>query len=186
MPRNRKIFWRLLALTFLLGACDGEIGETTQQKEARDKAADSNQSPATCDWKTMEDQRLNLVAWVDETDICNTMQSSLGRAPSVALVRKLSKVVFILKVAGSQDSAKEISYQMMNIVEVRGQRESDAAIDETFETIVKIFNGSQGHVTPKDMNIVLRGPGLNPLTIDQEGMFTVAAMISEAKKASGE
>jgi len=36
------------------------------------------------------------------------------------------------------------------------------------------------------MNIILRGPGLNPLTIDQQGRFTVAAMISEAKKANGE
>jgi hypothetical protein len=74
----------------------------------------------------------------------------------------------------------------MNIVEVRAQRENDAKISDTFETITKIFNGSQGHVTPKDMNIILRGPGLNPLTIDQQGMFTVAAMISEAKKANGE
>lgn len=176
----------MLALTLLLSACDGEVGETDQQKAARDKAADSNQAPATCDWKTMEAQRLNLVAWVDEADICNTMQASLGRAPSVALVRMLSKVVFIFQVAGSKDSAKEIAYQAMNIVEVRAQRENDAKISDTFETITKIFNGSQGHVTPKDMNIILRGPGLNPLTIDQQGMFTVAAMISEAKKANGE
>jgi hypothetical protein len=40
-------------------------------------------------------------------------------------------------------------------------------------------------VTPKDLNVALRGPGLNAHTIDQQGMFTVAAIIWEAKKANG-
>jgi len=174
----------VFALTLLLSACDVE---NAQQKEAWDKAADDNQSPVTsCSWQKMGQIRFTSEAQVDEAEICTTMQASLGRLPSVALLRKLSKLVFTLQVVGSQDSAKEISYQVMNIVEVRGQRENGAAIDETFETIAKIFNGSQGHVTPKDMNIVLRGPGLDPLTIDQQGMFAVAAMISEAKKANGE
>jgi hypothetical protein len=177
----------LLALVLLLSGCGGEIGETVQQKEARDKVADGNQSPVTsCDWNTMEDQRLNRVAWVDEADICSTMQSALGRMPSVALARKLSKVVFIFQVAGSKDSAKEISYQMMNIVEVRGQLQNDAAIADSMETITKIFSGSQGHVTPRDINVVLRGQGVNPRTIDEKGIFTLGAMIWEAKKANGE
>jgi hypothetical protein len=94
-------------------------------------------------------------------------------------------VVFIFKVVGSNDSAKEMAHQIMNVVEARGQINDDAAIDESFETIQKIFNTTQGHVTPKDLNVALRGSGLNAHTIDQQGMFTVAAIIWEAKKANG-
>jgi len=75
--------------------------------------------------------------------------------------------------------------QIFNVVEARGKINDDAAIDESFETIQKIFNTTQGHVTPKDLNVALRGSGLNAHTIDQQGMFTVAAIIWEAKKANG-
>lgn len=77
-------------------------------------------------------------------DVCTMMQSSLGHLSSVALLRKLSMVVFIFKVVGSDDSAKEIAYQIMNVVEARGQIDDDAAIDESFETLQKIFNTTHG------------------------------------------
>lgn len=176
---NLELLARAFALTLLLGACDGQ--------KTRDVAADNNQSPVTsCDWNSMDDQGLNRLAQIDEADICSAMHSALGRMPSVALARKLSKVVFVFQVAGSQDSAKEISYQMMNIVEARGQLQNDTAIAESMETMTKIFNGTQGHVTLKDMNIALRGGGLNAHTIDENGLFTAATMIWEAKKANGE
>jgi hypothetical protein len=47
---------------------------------------------------------------------------------------------------------------MMNIVEARGQLHNDTAIADSMETITKIFNGTQGHVTPKDINIVYAVP----------------------------
>jgi hypothetical protein len=66
----------------------------------------------------MEGQQLNRLSHIDEADVCNTLQSALGRPPSVALARKLSKLVFIMQVGGSPDAAKELAYQTMNVIEV--------------------------------------------------------------------
>ena len=173
-----------LVATFLLTACDGE---TDQEREAKDKAADANQSPVTsCDWQDMDKQRLNVLSWADEADVCVTMQATLGRMPSVALVRKLSKAIFVMQVDGSKDTAKDIAYQMMNIVEARGKEKSDKMIDSTFETVTKIFNGTQGHVTPKDINIFLRSSGPMAKTISNDGIMGMAAVIWKYKKAHGE
>ncbi|MFO1431195.1 MAG: hypothetical protein U1F76_13815 [Candidatus Competibacteraceae bacterium] len=173
-----------LVATFLLTACNGE---TDQERKAKDKAADANQSPViSCDWQDMYKQRLNVLSWADEADVCITMQAALGRMPSVALVRKLSKAIFVMQVYGSKETAKDIAYQMMNIVEAREKEKSDKMIDSTFETVTKIFNITQGHVTPKDINILLRSAGPMAKTLSEDGIVSMAAIIWENKKAYGE
>jgi len=173
-----------LVATFLLTACGGE---TDQAREAKDKAADANQSPVTsCDWNNMDKQGLNVLSWADEADVCVTMQATLGRPPSVALVRKLSKAISVMQAAGSKDTTKDTAYQMMNIVEARGKEKDNKAIDSTFETVTKIFNGTQGHVTPRDINIFLRSSGPMAKTISDDGIISMAAIIWEDKKSHGE
>ena len=181
--KNINLAVTLLA-AFLLTACGGE---TDQEREAKDRVADANQSPVTsCDLNTMDNQRLNILSWVDEANVCATMQAALGRPPSVALVRKLSKAISVMQTTGSKDTTKDTAYQMMNIVEARGKENNDKAIDSTFETITKIFSGTQGHVTLKDINIFLRSAGPMAKTLSDDGLISMAAVIWEDKKAHGE
>lgn len=173
-----------LLLAALLVACSGE---SDQERQTRDKLADTDQSPVTsCNWENMEKQRINLLSYVDEADVCNTIQSTLGNPPSVALTRRLSKAIFIMQVNGSKDTAKEVAYQIMSVVEARGQTQNEKAIEGSIETVFKIFNGTQGHVTPKDVNVFLRNAGPMAKTLNDDGLIGMAAIIWEEKKAHGE
>jgi Protein of unknown function (DUF4236) len=103
--------WILLLIALAVAVTLSACGENDQEAEAKDLIADSNQSPVTsCAWDSMEGQRLNRLSHIDEADVCNMLQSALGRSPSVALARKVSKLVFIMQVGGSPDTAKEITY----------------------------------------------------------------------------
>lgn len=179
------IFAMIVIATLTLSAC-GSV-ESSQEAQARDKLADANPAPVvSCAWDSMEGQRLNQLSHVDEADLCNAMQSALGRLPPVALARKMSKLVLIMQVGGSADTAKEITYQTMNVVEARGQVENDKAIDGSMEAIAKIFSGSEGHVTPKDLNIFLRSAGPTAMTLTDDGLLRKAAVIWAEKKANGQ
>jgi hypothetical protein len=132
-----------LIATLTLSACGS--GESDQEAQARDKLADSNQTPLkSCTWESVDSLRIKGLSHDDQVNICNSMQTALGRPASVALARKMSNLVFIMQVGGSTDAAKEITYQTMNIVEARGEVANDKAIDGSMETIAKIFTGSQG------------------------------------------
>lgn len=85
-----------------------------------------------------------------------------------------------------KESPKDIAYQMMNIVEARGQEEDDKAIYDTFNTVAQIFNGTEGHVTPKDLNIFLRSAGPIAKTLSDDGLISMATVIWEDKKDRGE
>jgi hypothetical protein len=183
---HRSSFCIALALiaTVTMNACSGE---SSQEALARDKLADSNQTPLkSCTWDSVDGLRIKGLSHDDQINVCNTMQSALGRPASVALARKMSNLVFIMQVGGSSDTAKEITYQTMNVIEARGQVDNDKAIDGSMETIAKIFSGSQGHVTPKDLNVFLRSAGPTATTLSDVGLLRMAAVIWEEKKANGE
>ena len=138
----------------------------------------------SCDWNKVRDDigELSGVSWENQAVICREMAASLGRLPPVGLLRLLGKVTFVLRAAGSSDSTKEIAFQVMNVVEARSQT-TDAQIKETFETLVKIYNGTNGRVTPKDVNRNLRAMGPGAKKIGQQGLFSMAALIWEDKKS---
>jgi hypothetical protein len=73
----------------------------------------------------------------------------------------------------------------MNVVEARGQVANDKAIDGSLEAIQKIFSGSQGHVTPNDLNVFLMSAGPMARTLSDDGLLRMAAVIWEEKKANG-
>lgn len=181
--KNINLATTLFAISLLSGCID----ESEQEQEAKDKIADANYSPvSSCNWEDMDKQGLNVLSSIDEADVCNTMQTFLNRSPSVALVRHLSKVIFIMEASGSKDSPKDIAYQIMNIVEARGQDKDDKKIENTFETVTKIFNSTLGHVTPKDIYISLISSGQMAHTLSDDGLISMASLIWEDKKAHGE
>ena len=165
---------------FLIAACAALIG-------AGAYAANPDENPAqvkSCDSDKLRNDvgELSGVSWEDEAAICREMASSLGRLPPVGLLRILGKVTFILRTAGGTETPKDIAFQVMNVVEARSQT-SNVQINETFETLVKIYNGSNGRVTPKDMNLNLRSMGSRAKKINRQGMFSMAAILLENKKS---
>jgi len=90
-----------------------------------------------------------------------------------------------MSIRGVQDAEPEIAYQLMNIVEARGITNPDR-IMSTFDTVWKIFDGTNGHVTPRDLNITLRSSGPAAHALSDNGLISIGALIWEQKKAAGE
>lgn len=175
--------WVAVSIVLLLAACSEK---DSQERQLKDNLADADQSPVTsCNWSDMEKQRIDILSWVDEGYVCSTLQSAIGHPPTIALTRKLSKVIFVMRAGGIQGSVKDVAYQIMNIVEARGQENNNQEIDGTLETVLKIFNGTQGHVTPSDINLTLRSSGDLAKTISDDGVINMAVLIWEEKKGRG-
>ena len=153
----------------------------------KDKAADTDETTLTSfEPEELEKLRVNWLSWDDEAAVCKTMRSSMGRFPTVRLARAMCKAIAGMQLNGNKDKPKDIAYQMMNIIEARGQEKNGKAIYSTFETVMKIFIGSEGHVTPKDLNIFLRSAGPMAKTLSDDGLMSMAALIQEDKKGRGE
>ena len=162
--------------------------ETAHTQVSAQISPDSNNSPvASCRWADLKDVVVSMES-VNAEALCRTMQITLNRFPPIALARKLSKLIFVIQVdtEGKGPSPKELSYQIMNVVEARNVTDNDAAIDETFDTLAKVYSGTQGRITPRDINIELRHAGVIATTINQDGIFGLAAVMLQAKKARGE
>jgi hypothetical protein len=56
---------------------------------------------------------------------------------------------------------------------------------DTLDIAFKAYTGSNGRVTPKDLNVAVRQSGLAQ-TLSDEGLFGLAAMISVQKRNNGE
>jgi hypothetical protein len=91
-----------------------------------------------------------------------------------------------MSIHGFKGSVPDVAYQLMNIVEARGIKNPDRIMN-TFDTVWKIFSGTDGHVTPRDLNIKLRSAGARAHTLsDDELISTATTVIWEQKKANGE
>lgn len=182
----------ILALT-LAGAFDDKKSPSPAANSSQTSAphvfneADGMRPVASCGATDLEGVMVSLSA-VDEEAVCHTLEHSLGRKPSRAIAHKLSQLLFIIRVdqAPVSQSAKQLAYQIMNVVEARGAEDDDARIDATFEVLAKIYSGSDGHVTPNDMNVALRaGPDIAK-NMSDDGLFSLAAFIQLEKKAAGD
>jgi hypothetical protein len=165
-----------------LTACNPE---TEQEAEALDRAADSNQAPLrSCTYDSVDKLRMKYLSHNEQIDVCNTMQAALGRPSTVGLTRKMSSLAALMQMAGSKDTAREVTYQTMN-VEARGQIQDNSAIAGSLDTIYKIFSATQGHVTPRDLSVLLRSSGPTAQTISDEGLARMAFVLWEEMKANG-
>jgi hypothetical protein len=72
----------------------------------------------------------------------------------------------------------------MEIVDARGLSDP-GRMKDTLDIAYKAYVGSNGRVTPKDLNVMLRQSGLGE-TISDQGLYGLAAMISVEKRNRGE
>ena len=116
--------------------------------------------------------------------ICETITKSLGHRPQIRVLRAASMIASLMNIHGLQVSEREIAYQLMNIVEARRITNPDRIL-ATFDTVWKIFDGTDGHVTPSDLNIMLRSSGPMARTLSDDGLISMGAVLWEQKKALG-
>ncbi|MDR3478503.1 MAG: hypothetical protein P4M14_10790 [Gammaproteobacteria bacterium] len=95
-----------------------------------------------------------------KTDICNIMVSSIHRLPPVYVLKDFERFVSLVKSTASDDSANSIATQAMIVVKMRRQQNNDDAMQNTFDTLWRIYQNTQTHVTIKDVNAGLRRSGL--------------------------
>ncbi len=173
----------LTTLTAALVAC-------TDSKDAAVAPPTAMGTPMTasiCDPENAVQPNIKGISKDDGAAICRTMQASLGRPPSPKLLATMEKMTFGLLAYGYKGAAKELSYQVMNIIEARKQLDAgDEVMIGTMNVITKCFTGSDGHVTPRELNINLRASGPMAETMSDDGIYGLAAIIQEEKKNRGE
>jgi hypothetical protein len=146
---------------------------------------DSTEPLKSCEWKTMSSvmEGIQLVNWSSGSRICELATKSLGQPISIGVFRFLLKAAGVLHVQGAGEADK-IAYQLTEIIEARGITDPKRMKD-TIDIAFKAYSGSNGRVTPRELNVAIRQSGLGR-TLSDEGVFGLAAMISVQKRNNGE
>jgi hypothetical protein len=171
----------IAALIFLCGC-----GKSSEQVEAEQRALDADITVvSTCTFDAVYPVSISLLSGQETAAVCDKMARSLGRNPTVKLLRHLSKAVASMKLQGYGDDIVGNAYQFMRVAEGRGQLKNDDAMFTTFDVVFKIVNGTDGRVMPKDLNIFLTRLGKGARTMSDEGLINSAAMLSVMKQDQG-
>lgn len=143
---------------------------------------------ASCDVDAMAKIEHRGITNLESSEACRTMASSLGRQPSAQLAGTMFKMLFGFKYVGYTAPSKDIAYQVMNVIEARGQvNKPDEAMIKSMNAVFKCYQGSEGHVTPRDFAIALRAMSPKQAAgLSDDFMYTLGAMIQEDKKKRGE
>jgi hypothetical protein len=139
----------------------------------------------SCEWKNMSSvmKDILLVDWSTGSKICESATKSLGRPLPIGVFRMVLNAAGLLKVKGAGEP-DQIAYQIVEIIDARGLADAQRMKD-TIDIVFKAYTGSNGRVTPKYLNVAVRQSGMG-LTLSDEGLYSVAALISVQKRNSGE
>ncbi|REG57629.1 hypothetical protein B0G80_0253 [Paraburkholderia sp. BL6669N2] len=177
---NFRAISAAVAALAVLSACDSS-------NSTEPTAAPKPTTLTACDWDQMELLDVKTLSHADAVTVCQTIQNSLGHVPSLRIAKELATAMSAMQMKGDKTPISDQAYQYMNIVEARGQTDSDDAMYDTFNVVFKVFNGSMGHVMPRDLNMALRAMAPQQARkINDDGIYTLGAVIQEEKKANGE
>ncbi len=167
---------------FILSGC----GKSAQEVEAQQRALDADEAVvSSCVFDAVLPVSISSMSAQETSQICEKMSKTLGRKPSVRLLRRLSKAVSLLQQSGRESDVLGNAYQFMRIAESRGQLGSDDAMMATFEVVFKIVNSMDGRVTARDLNIYLSNLGRGAKTISDGGLIHSAAVLSVMRQDQG-
>lgn len=169
----------ILVALMALSACDSDNSDSAAKPKPTTLTA--------CDWNQMEVLDINGLSHTDAVTVCQTIQNSIGHVPSIRVAHELGTAIAVMQVKGDKTPVGDEAYQYMNIVEARGQSDNEDAMADTFNAVFKIYNGTMGHVTPRDVNVVLRAMApAQAQKISDDGLYSLSALIQEEKKAQGQ
>jgi hypothetical protein len=170
------------AIILVLAMMIATTGRASRADEATDTA-----EVKSCSFEEMlsETKNILIVDANSASKICEMITKSLGHKPERNVFHAALMVTGLMNMRGLKDSEPDIAYQLMNIVEARHITSNDRIL-RTFDTVWKIFDGTSGHVTPRDLNMVLRRSGQSAHTLSDDGLISIGALIWEQKKAHGE
>jgi hypothetical protein len=145
----------------------------------------SNEPVKSCDWKNMSSvmKDILIVDWSTGSKICELAANSLGRPIPTRVFRFLLNAAGLLHLKGAGEP-DQIAYQIVEIIDARGLTDPQRMKD-TIDIVFKAYTGSNGRVTPKDLNVAVRQSGMG-LTLSDKGLYGVAALISVQKRNNGE
>lgn len=124
-----------------------------------------------------------IVSWRDGSKICEVASASLGRPMPVGVFRTLLRVAALMNSRGVGEMDK-VAYQLAEVIDARGLTDPKR-MDQTLVIAFKTFSGSNGRVTPKDLNVAVRHSGRGP-SLSDDDLYTMAAIISVRKRNNGE
>jgi hypothetical protein len=164
-------------------------GDSKEQKEAKERAADVDTTVvSSCSIESVRDTSISTFSWSDTSDACLAMKRRIYRYPTRSELRFLSKTIYVLHSNGSKATYAELADQVMSIVQARHLIEPSqtAAMHSTMDTVVKIYSGMGGRVTPKDLSIMLWNAGNLAQTVSDEGLIHMAALADVMKDKTGQ
>jgi len=173
----------MITAFFLISAC----GKSAAQLEAEQRTLDADTTVVSaCTFNAVLPISIPMLSGEETAAVCDKMARTLGRNPSVRLLRHLSKAISSMKVQGRGDDTAANAYQFMRVVENRGQLNDEDRMLNTFDVVFKIVGGTDGRVMPKDLNIFLSNLGAGAKTMSDDGLYHSAAMLSVMKQNQGE
>lgn len=162
-------------------------GETEAQKSARAQMLDNDTATvASCSYEGVREVTILSLSYADTSAICEKMAIRIGSNPSIRALRALSKAISIMAMKGKINDIADTAYQYMRVVESRGQLSNDLAMMNTLDVVFKVYFGSEGRVTPKDLNILLSNIGAGAEKLSDDGIYKLAAMLSVQKQDAGQ
>ncbi|MCO5411224.1 hypothetical protein [Ralstonia mojiangensis] len=163
-----------------LAGCGDDSGRSGVEK------APEPTGQLACTSEGVKPYAINMISTADEVEVCNAIKASQGDVPSVQFFQDFSKVVVAFKIKGSKEDARELSYQLMNVIEARGKSGTDDATKfNTADVVFRMYDASNGRITPRDVNIFLRNSGPLAHTLSDDGLIESMALVMERKKAVG-
>jgi hypothetical protein len=169
----------------LCGCLESEADQAA--RAARAATLDTDDTPvANCNFDTMlaATHGILIVNGSEFSAICQTFERNLGRLPPVSVLRRIGVTAGLLRPVLKQE-AVQIGYQTVAIIEARGGT-SPAQMLSTADIVWKTSKGSEGRVTPQELNIALREAGPLAKTMDDDAVLMLSAIISTTKRNLGE
>ncbi|BBH11749.1 hypothetical protein [Chromobacterium haemolyticum] len=150
-------------------------------------AAPRPQKPGfvVCDEADIRAHALEAVSISDGIQICNELKLAKGNEPTERLYTSMAKAFVAFRLKGSSDTAKDLTYQLMGIVDARGQSKDEQASITTFDVVFKMYSAWNGHITPKDVNAFLHDSGPASASLSDDGLVNMMAVVLEEKRARG-
>lgn len=156
----------------LLGGCNPS--NSKQVKEEYDKSI-----LQSC--KDVRKMGISSLSMNDQAQICNIMVSNLGRNPPVYLLRDLVRLVVLVKDTASDDTVNTIASDAMNVVLLRQQNNNDQGIQDTFDTIWKVYQSTETKITFNDLTAALKKSGEKAKSLSDDQLEKIGISLWQEK-----